>query len=93
MYSYAGLRVLGFFGTTPLSLANFTMIIGANESYAQASRNLSVSLSEIVLQTPIIEPLFEFLALEEMDEARKTEDLDFRERLLPLSQNGEVDSG
>lgn len=68
LYSYAGLRVLGFFGTTPLSLANFTMIIGANESYAQAFRNLSVSLSEIVLQTPIIEPLFEFLALEEMDE-------------------------
>ncbi len=76
LYAYAGLRVLGLFGRSPLSLANFTMIIGANESYTQALRQLSVSVSDILLRAPVIAPLFDFLDLEEMDESIPADSLE-----------------
>lgn len=66
LYSYGGLRVLGIFGSS-ISIGNFSVLINSNESYLNALRKFGNSLAYIITMFPMMEPMVEYLSLEEMD--------------------------
>lgn len=71
IYSYSGLRLLGILGTK-VSLANFSLLIQANENYGKSIEELGLSMYEILGNITLLEPIFNFLALEEINDKNKT---------------------
>lgn len=67
LYTYAGLRVLGFLGKK-IPLGDFAVLINSNESYSNSLKSFGVNLVAVLAVLPMMEPLTDFLALEEMDE-------------------------
>ncbi len=77
LYSYSALRVLGLLGSK-ISLGSFSALISANENYASAIRNLGFSFAQIIIYLPLVEPLYDFMALKEMviEKGEQLEDLE-----------------
>lgn len=67
LYSFAGLRVLGIMGAK-IGLGDFSILVGANESYGNNLKLLGKSMIETMNLMKTIEPVIAFLELEEMDE-------------------------
>ncbi|NLJ94850.1 MAG: ABC transporter ATP-binding protein [Clostridiaceae bacterium] len=66
LYTYAGLRVLGLLGSA-ISIGNFSVLINSNESYANALKQFGHAISYIITMLPLMEPLIDYLSLEEID--------------------------
>lgn len=66
LYTYAGLRVLGLLGSA-ISIGNFSVLINSNESYANALKQFGHAISHIITMLPLMEPLIDYLSLEEID--------------------------
>ena len=81
LYSYAGLRVLGFLGSK-IGLGDFSILVGANENYSNNLKTLGANTIETFNMIKVIEPVMQFLELEEMD---KTEGSQKPGRLKELS--------
>lgn len=64
LYIYVGLRVLGL-GGRKISLGNFSLIISSAESYKNTLIKFFNNLTQLIVNLPMITPIFEFLDLEE----------------------------
>lgn len=66
IYTYAALRVLGILGEK-ISLGNFSALVLSIESYGESLRKFGINIYEISGSISVIEPIFEFLDLDEME--------------------------
>ena len=73
LYGYAGLRTLGIWGAK-ISLGSFSVLIGANESYANALRSFGLNLAQIFIFAPMMQPLLDYFDLEEMEKGGDSRD-------------------
>lgn len=84
LYAYAGLRVLGIFGTKIL-LGDFSVLIGVNENYSESLKSLGRSFASVLAGIPNLIPVFTFLDLEEREDK---EDASFPKEMESLVFEG-----